>query len=64
MKTKPIKLSPKKGGNGYVSSYSINIGCSEARTAGFLDADENPLPIKKIIDAENHQIIICLETGE
>ena len=37
MQSKPIKLSPKKGGNGYVSSYSVNLGCAEVRNVGFLD---------------------------
>jgi hypothetical protein len=64
MKTKPIKLSPKKGGNGYISSYSVNIGCSEASDVGFLDADRKPLPLEKIIDVEHNQIIIKRKDGE
>ena len=64
MQVKPIKLSPKKGGNGYVSSYSVNIGCAEVRNAGLLDADGKPLPLEKVIDTENNQIIIRLKVGE
>ena len=64
MQVKPIKLSPKKGGNGYVSSYSVNIGCTEVRNAGLLDSNGNPLPLEKVIDTENHQIIIRLKAGE
>ncbi len=62
METKPIKLSPKKGGNGYVSSYSVNIGVAEARAVGFVDADGNTLPVEKVIDAEHNQITIRLKT--
>lgn len=64
MEVKPIKLSPKKGGNGYVSSYSVNLGCSEIRDVGFLDKDGNPLPVEKCLDTENHEIIIRLQAGE
>lgn len=64
MQIKPIKLSPKKGGNGYVSSYSVNLGCAEVRTVGFLDDNGNPLPLEKVIDSENQQIIIKLKAEE
>ena len=60
METKPIKLSPKRGGNGYVSSYSINIGCAEVRDVGFLDENGTPLAVEKVIDIEHNQIIIRL----
>lgn len=61
MEIKPIKLSPKKNGYGHISSYTINIGVSEARECGFVDSDGNILPIEKIIDATNKQIIIRLK---
>ncbi|MBZ4656493.1 hypothetical protein [Tepidimicrobium xylanilyticum] len=61
MKTKPIKLSPKKDGYGNISSYTINIGATEARECGFVDSNGNILPIEKIIDADNNQIIIRLK---
>ncbi len=64
MQIKPIKLSQKKGGNGYVSSYSVNLGCTEVRTVGFLDDNGKPLPLEKVIDSENQQIIIRLKAGE
>ena len=60
METKDIKLSPKKGGHGHITSYSVNLGSAEVRSCGFLNA-EGPLPIEKIIDPENHQIIIRLK---
>lgn len=64
MEVKPIKLSPKKGGHGHVTSYSINLGSAEVRDVGFIDADGNPLPIEKLIDTENNEIIIRLRAGE
>jgi hypothetical protein len=61
MERKDIKLSPKKGGNGYVSSFSVNIGISEAKQCGFIAADNILLPIEKLIDSENNQIIIRIK---
>ncbi len=61
MKSKPIKLSPKKGGNGYISSYTINIGVAEAKECGLLDEAGNPLPLVKTIDVENRCVIISLD---
>jgi len=61
MEIKPIKLSPKKNGYGHISSYSINIGATEACKCGFVDSDGNMLPIQKIIDTANNQIIIKLK---
>lgn len=58
---KPIKLSPKKNGYGSITSYTINIGASEARDCGFIDSDGNVLPTEKIIDTDSKQIIIKLK---
>lgn len=60
---KQIKLSPKKGGNGYITSYTINIGSAEARNCGFINSNGEILPIEKLIDYENKQIIIKLSEG-
>lgn len=60
MNKKPIKLSPKKGGNGYVTSYSINIGSAEARECGFTDTSDQAPQLEKIVDPEHHRIIIQL----
>ena len=57
MEIKKIKLSAKRGGNGYVSSYSVNIGSNEARTCGLVSA-EHPILLCKVVDDENEQIII------
>lgn len=57
MEIKKIKLSPKKGGNGFVSSYSVNIGSNEAKDCGLVDTMGHKV-IVKIIDPDNQQIII------
>ncbi len=63
MAGKAIKLSPKKGGNGYISSYSVSIGISEIKEAGFMQ-DGVLLPVEKIIDPENNQIILKIKAEE
>lgn len=57
MEIKEIKLSAKKGGNGYVSSYSVNIGSNEAQICGLISTDE-PVLLCKVVDDENKQIIL------
>ena len=64
METKEIKLSKKKNGNGYITSYSVNLGCAEARECGFLDSQGEPIPIQKIIDPQRHRIILQAKVGE
>lgn len=53
MYIEPIKLSPKRNGKGYTSSYSINIAPKEAQICGLIDNR-----IIKIIDEKNGQITI------
>lgn len=57
MNTKSIKLSPKKGGHGYITSYTVNIGSAEARACGFESNGEFVL-LEKIIDPDHQQIIL------
>lgn len=52
---KPIKLSPKKGNHGHITSYTVNIGSAEARECGFI---EKSVQLEKIVDPENKQLII------
>lgn len=61
MRGKPIKLSPKKNGAGYITSYSINLGCAEVRDCSFLDKDGQIRELEKLIDSENNQIIIRIK---
>ena len=60
MNTKPIRLSPKKGGNGYISSYSVNLGITEVKDCGFIDDHGNLCFLEKVIDPQHHQIILRL----
>lgn len=52
-----MKLSPKRGNHGHITSYTLNIGSREAREAGFLNEDGTSRPIKKTVDAENGRIV-------
>lgn len=60
MEIKQIRLSPKRGGNGFISSYSVNIGTREARECLLSDSESMP-PVIKILDPENRQIILRLK---
>lgn len=53
MKMESIKLSPKKGGNGYVSGYSISIAQKEAELCQLVNQR-----IIKCVDEEKHEITI------
>lgn len=55
-------LSPKRGNGGHVTSYTVNIGCKEARDCGFIDKDGKSLPIKKTVDVEHGRIIFEVDT--
>lgn len=61
MLIKPIKLSAKKDGRGYISSYTFNIGVTEAKDCNFISKDGTTKALNKIIDCENNQIIIRLD---
>ena len=50
-----------RNGNGYATSYTLPVGCAEAREAGFVDADGNPLPLEKHIDPQQHTITFKLQ---
>ncbi len=58
-----MKLRAQKGNGGHVTSYNVTIGSKEARDAGFLNEDGTAKPVRKIVDAESHRIIITLEVG-
>lgn len=64
-KIKDIKLSAKRGGNGYISSYTFNIGISEAKACGFVDDEGAPIvQLEKFIDPDNKEIVIRIKAGE
>lgn len=55
-----MKLYPKKGNGGHITSYFVNLGSREARDAGFLNPDGTSREIRKTVDPENHRIVIEL----
>jgi len=59
-----MKASPKKGGHGHITSYTLSIGSAEAREAGFVDANGNPLELEKTIDPVAKTITFKLKEGE
>lgn len=60
MEIKQIRLSPKRGGNGFISSYSVNIGAREARDCFHFDGELSH-PLVKVLDPEHGQIILRLK---
>ena len=59
-----MKLYPKKGNGGHITSYFVNLGSKEARDAGFLNQDGTSKAIRKTVDPENKRIIIELAPDE
>lgn len=53
MRIEQIKLSPKKGGNGYISSFSVSIGIKEATLCNLVGKR-----IIKIVDERKKKIVI------
>lgn len=56
-----MKLSKKINGKGYISSFTVNISLNEAKSCDFLDENNEPKEVEKIIDSKNNQIIIKLK---
>lgn len=52
-----MKLSPKRGSHGFVTSYTLNVGSKEARDAGFLNPDGTSKPIQKTVDVKRGRIV-------
>ena len=61
---RPLRLRVNRNGKGYATSYTLPVGCAEAREAGFVDADGNPLPLEKHIDSQKHIITFVLKEQE
>lgn len=58
MTVKPIKLSPKRGNHGHITSYTISIGSAEARECGFT---ETGVQLEKVVDLDRKEIIIRIK---
>ena len=57
-----MKLSAKKNGKGYITSYTVNISCVEARTAGLIDKDGNSREVAKIFFADKNKTEIVFKS--
>jgi len=53
-----MKLHPRKGGHGHVTSYMLIIGSAEARSAGFVTADGERPELEKTVDVEKQTILV------
>lgn len=56
-----MKLSRKKNGKGYITSYTLSVGSKEARSLNFLDEDGMSKELEKIIDTENSTLTIRIK---
>ena len=56
-----MKLRPRKGGHGHVTSYDVSIGSAEARRAGFVDESKQLIELEKIVDEVNKEIVIRIK---
>lgn len=59
-----MKLYQNRGGHGHVTSYTLSIGSAEARRLGFVSADGERVELEKIIDENNHQLIVRIKPCE
>ena len=59
-----MKLVPKKGGNGYVSSYTANISLNAARRCGFIAQDGQSHELEVVEVPEDRVIIIKIKQKE
>jgi hypothetical protein len=53
-----MKLHPRKGGHGHITSYMAIIGSAEARRAGFIDNAGESVELEKLVDEAAHTITI------
>lgn len=56
-----MKLVAKKAGNGYVSSYTVNISLKLARNCGFVDENGNTKEIELVENIEENSITIKIK---
>lgn len=59
-----MRLYQNRGGHGHVTSYTLSIGSAEARRLGFVDENGERVELEKILDEENHQLIIRIKPSE
>ena len=59
-----MKLIPKKAGNGYTSSYTLNISLNAARRCGFVDESGERFELEAIEKPDEKAIIIRVVRAE
>lgn len=47
-----MRLTPRKGNGGHITTYFATVGSKEARDAGFIRPDGNSRILKKVVDTE------------
>lgn len=56
-----MKLHPRKRKDGHVTSYFLIIGSKEARDAGLIDENGDPIELQKRVDTEKQELIVTKE---
>lgn len=56
-----MKLTPRKGNGGHVTSYFAIVGSREAREAGFIREDGKSRILKKDVDPETGTLTIMVD---
>lgn len=59
-----MKLIPKKGGNGYISSYTVNISLKIARNCGLVNEDGTINEIELTDNMNDNSVTIKLKKQE
>lgn len=59
-----MRLYQNRGGHGHVTSYTLSIGSAEARRLGFVDENGERVELEKILDEENHRLIVRIKPPE
>lgn len=56
-----MRLTPRKGNGGHVTSYFAIVGSREARDAGFIREDGKSRILKKTVDSEKGTLTVMVD---
>lgn len=56
-----MRLTPRKGNGGHITSFFAIIGSREAREAGFIREDGKSRILKKMVDPENGTLTVMVD---
>jgi hypothetical protein len=59
-----MKLHPRKGGHGHITSYMAILGSAEVRNAGFIDDTGKSFELVKVVDEVGKTITIKLADAQ